>query len=203
MSICFHKIDEIGGCSMKDLYLAHHGVKGMKWGVRRYQNKDGSLTDLGKSRSRAIKTAKTKKDVDDIVSTFSKKERDLFGLHGNDEEYLTLDQGEYVVKRILLKDKNIPIAFFDILDDGNSMNIAIGTRSGDSYRGKGYATRVAKAGINWYDKNASKFGNKPLVWAPQLENTVSRRIAENLGFELDPSSISKDGKWINYVKRYN
>lgn len=30
--------------------LYHHGVKGMKWGVRRYQNKDGSLTPAGKKR---------------------------------------------------------------------------------------------------------------------------------------------------------
>ena len=29
--------------------LYHHGIKGMKWGVRRYQNKDGSLTLAGKS----------------------------------------------------------------------------------------------------------------------------------------------------------
>lgn len=28
----------------------HWGVKGMKWGVRRYQNADGSLTDAGKKR---------------------------------------------------------------------------------------------------------------------------------------------------------
>lgn len=33
-----------------ELYLAHHGVKGMKWGVRRYQNPDGSLTAKGKKR---------------------------------------------------------------------------------------------------------------------------------------------------------
>ena len=29
-------------------YLVHHGIKGQKWGVRRYQNKDGSLTAEGK-----------------------------------------------------------------------------------------------------------------------------------------------------------
>lgn len=30
--------------------LQHHGIKGQKWGVRRYQNKDGSLTPAGKKR---------------------------------------------------------------------------------------------------------------------------------------------------------
>ena len=31
--------------------LYHHGIKGMKWGVRRYQNKDGSLTSAGKKQA--------------------------------------------------------------------------------------------------------------------------------------------------------
>ena len=30
--------------------LYHHGIKGQKWGVRRYQNADGSLTNAGKKR---------------------------------------------------------------------------------------------------------------------------------------------------------
>lgn len=31
-------------------YLQHHGILGQKWGVRRYQNADGSLTSAGKKR---------------------------------------------------------------------------------------------------------------------------------------------------------
>lgn len=34
----------------KEFELQHHGIKGMKWGVRRYQKKDGSLTPAGKKR---------------------------------------------------------------------------------------------------------------------------------------------------------
>ena len=37
---------------MSDYELYHHGIKGMRWGVRRYQNKDGSLTAAGKKRQR-------------------------------------------------------------------------------------------------------------------------------------------------------
>lgn len=34
------------------VYIEHHGVKGQKWGVRRYQNEDGTLTAAGKKQYR-------------------------------------------------------------------------------------------------------------------------------------------------------
>lgn len=35
---------------MSEVYLAHHGILGQKWGIRRFQNADGSLTSAGKRR---------------------------------------------------------------------------------------------------------------------------------------------------------
>jgi len=46
-------------------WLCHHGVKGQKWGIRRYQNKDGSLTEVGKERYGALsEKAKSYYDID-------------------------------------------------------------------------------------------------------------------------------------------
>ena len=41
------KIDEL---AVPEDYLEHHGIKGQKWGVRRFQNSDGSLTAEGRKR---------------------------------------------------------------------------------------------------------------------------------------------------------
>ena len=39
--------------------LYHHGIKGQKWGVRRFQNKDGTRTSLGKRLMRTDQASKT------------------------------------------------------------------------------------------------------------------------------------------------
>lgn len=51
---------KVSGLQHDDLYLMHHGIKGMHWGVRRYQNADGSYTAAGKAR-RGSKDSVSKK----------------------------------------------------------------------------------------------------------------------------------------------
>ena len=44
-------------------YLAHHGILGMKWGVRRYQNEDGSLTNAGRRHLARLQRQEERKDL--------------------------------------------------------------------------------------------------------------------------------------------
>lgn len=53
------KVDEID-------YLAHHGILGQKWGIRRFQNKDGTLTAAGKKKKKEKYTREDKKRLRDV-----------------------------------------------------------------------------------------------------------------------------------------
>ena len=62
------------GNFISDEELYHHGIKGMKWGIRRYQNADGSLTPAGKKRlgykSISVQAALAKRSNDKVDKGF-------------------------------------------------------------------------------------------------------------------------------------
>lgn len=87
-------------------YLAHHGVKGQKWGVRRFQNKDGTLTKEGRSRygiSDKVSGVTTPNDFNrDLKTAFKRvrleKNNDLFSVKR--DKNLSQEQKQKAIKEI-------------------------------------------------------------------------------------------------------
>ena len=59
-----------------DDFLQHYGIDGMRWGVRRYQNEDGSLTPAGEKRYNSLKEAKTEHIRRETISEYGSPDRD-------------------------------------------------------------------------------------------------------------------------------
>lgn len=79
--------------------LAHHGIKGMKWGVRRFQRKDGSLTPSGKKRySDSDQRERILKEGGTIVSkgtTFNRVSTENETKANKDRTYLTYKDSDH------------------------------------------------------------------------------------------------------------
>ena len=77
-------------------YLIHHGIKGQRWGIRRYQGPDGRLTDLGRKRygygnehGHYIKYERLSRRADKVLSDNEYAEycKRLIDEHGGEEGY--------------------------------------------------------------------------------------------------------------------
>ena len=153
--------------------LYHHGIKGQKWGVRRFQDKKGRVTAAGKERySASIKTRTGKKvdiiqDKDSIIVTALSKISGKF----------RKEQDKNTICSLYADNKKIG-DLHTYRESPDSLNVVwIGVKS--SQRGQGVARAVMEQTI----KAAKNKGYKQMTLEVPGDSPDARHIYESLGFK--------------------
>lgn len=183
--------------SDEDEHLEHHGILGQKWGIRRYQNKDGTRTAEGKKlehyRRRTVRELKNVDDVNKIVSSLPREEQLALGVGRDDKEWIPKDRraeiSSNIAKTFIEYDGDEPVSMLEIWDIGDGKaDIALATNP--KYRGTGVTSKNIKAAVNWFNSGNNKEFDQ-LQWNNLKMNPKSGQIAEHYGF----GDYDEDDKW--------
>lgn len=168
--------------------LFHHGIKGQKWGVRRFQNEDGSLTEEGKKRYNQDESKKPEEEGK-AYSDLSEKEKDAFidKLKKENERNKVIDTYN---ERISKQDKAIADATEQ--DYNNSINMI---KEGQSITSNlSVLAKDPKKGSIRSNPKETKF-ETPDSYS-KLSDDELRRIVNRMQLERQYGDLSGDAKYV-------
>lgn len=141
---------------MDNRTLTHWGIKGMKWGVRRYQNKDGSYTAAGKKRRNQEDTHEDYNKAHDkknVKSMSDKELRERINRLQMEQQYANLTQkrskGKEIVSAVLTEvAKETAKNTISSLLKGEQPAVAKGYKKVESFfKSEGFKKNVAAAAL--------------------------------------------------------
>lgn len=127
-----------------DIELYHHGIKGQRWGFRRFQNRDGTLTAAGRKRKGLIETVKNRRKMKKLRVAKVKKQQERI-----EREKIIKSGDVKKIKKIkdTLTDEEVKMAL-ERIDFNRKLSQASMDRKNDKY------ANVARL-IDKYSKTAS------------------------------------------------
>lgn len=180
-----------------ELYLAHHGIKGQRWGVR-----NGPPYPL-----RTVSSKTSANELNEIYNTLSEDDkRKLQGINKESKENAPKTFTDEIqlasedhIRSFIAKYKNVPISAFGTWNEGDgNVALSIMTRGEKQYRNKGFATLAVKKGMEWIDNNPEIMN---AYWDVRVDNEASIALAKKFGFKKMKGE-SPDPQWTAYRKQY-
>lgn len=184
-----------------ETYLAHYGILGMKWGVRRYQNKDGTLTASGQNRYSKKMTAKRKAAAKKKASEDKKRSEEQQRDQPRDVKSMTDDEIRQFLNRRDLEKRYLEAVTPKTVEKGQSTVEKYLAKFGNELASSiatGAAKRVANSllesvfGSDQKNKNNKSNAEKDAEEEMrQRENEQKKRIRE-LEKELEVARKQKE-----------
>lgn len=162
--------------------LRHHGILGMKWGRRRYQNKDGSLTAAGKKRY-------GDSDGDEKKESEPKKKS---------VSEMTDDELSKAIRRAQMEDQYLAM---------RPEKVSLGKRFFEATRDKVIAPALVESGARFAKNLMNKFGDEILKDAKEPSKVEKmRKEVEELELKTKLNKLKKqndddDVNWENRLKK--